>query len=68
MIVMFLFQNAPDQAIIDFYREIREMLSGKDYRILYLLTENIPSSISIIRKVLAIFFIAILTVKTRVQT
>lgn len=47
---MILFQNAPDQAIIDFYREIREMLSGKDYRILYLLTENIPSSISIIRK------------------
>ena len=47
---MILFQNAPDQAIIDFYREIRKMLSGKDYRILYLLTENIPSSINTIRK------------------
>ncbi len=47
---MILFKNASDKEIIDFYKEIRDKLSGKDYRILYLLTEDIPSSINIIRK------------------
>ena len=47
---MILFQNATDQDIVDFYKEIREKLSGRDYRIIYLLTEDIPSSINTIRK------------------
>ncbi len=47
---MILFQNASDQEIIGFYKEIREKLSGKDYRIMYLWTEDIPSSINVIRK------------------
>ncbi len=47
---MILFQNASDQEIIDFYKEVRGLLSGRDYRILYLLTEDIPSNINVIRK------------------
>lgn len=47
---MILFQNASDQEIIAFYKEIRKKLSGKDYRIMYLLTEDIPSNIYAIRK------------------
>lgn len=47
---MTLFQNASDRDIIDFYIEIKEILSGKDYRIIYLLTEDIASSINTIRK------------------
>ena len=38
---MILFQNASDRDIIDFYKEIRKKLSDKDYRIIYLLTEDI---------------------------
>ncbi len=47
---MILFQNASDQDIIDFYKEVRKKLSDKDYQIIYLLTEDIPSSINTIRK------------------
>lgn len=47
---MILFQNASDRDIIDFYKEIRKKLSDKDYRIIYLLTEDIPQSINTIRK------------------
>lgn len=47
---MILFQNASDQDVIDFYKEISEKLSGRDYRIMYLLTEDISSSINVIRK------------------
>ncbi|MCR5476270.1 MAG: hypothetical protein K6E92_01435 [Lachnospiraceae bacterium] len=47
---MILFQNASDSEITEFYKEIREKIAGKDYRILYLLTEDIPLSIGTIRK------------------
>ena len=47
---MILFQNASDTEIISFYKEIRERVSDKEYRIMYLLTEDIPTSINTIRK------------------
>ncbi|MCR4989435.1 MAG: deoxynucleoside kinase [Lachnospiraceae bacterium] len=47
---MILFKNASDADIIEFYKEIREKLSGKDYQIIYLLTQDIRSSINVIRK------------------
>ncbi len=47
---MILFQNAPDQDIIDFYKEVRNSLSDKDYRIIYLFTEDVLSCIDTIRK------------------
>ncbi len=47
---MILFQNASDPEIIGFYKEISERISGKDYRILYLFTEDIKSNINTIRK------------------
>jgi hypothetical protein len=47
---MILFQNTSDQDIVNYCKEIRDKLSGKHYRIIYLLTEDIPSSINTIRK------------------
>ena len=47
---MILFQDASDQEITDFYREIRSVLTGRDYRIMYLWTEDISSNIDAIRK------------------
>lgn len=47
---MILFQNASDSEIISFYKGIRERFSDKDYRIMYLVTEDILSSINTIRK------------------
>ncbi|MBR0132549.1 MAG: hypothetical protein IJM14_05645 [Lachnospiraceae bacterium] len=47
---MLLFRNASDEEILDFYREIKEALSDKEFRILYLETKDIPKSIGIIRK------------------
>ena len=47
---MILFQNCSDQDIIDFYKRVKEALSGKEYQILYLKTDDIASNIDIIRK------------------
>lgn len=47
---MILFQNCSDEEIIDFYKQVKEALSGKKYQILYLKTDDIPSNIDIIRK------------------
>ena len=47
---MLLFRNASDEEILDFYREIKEALSDKEFRILYLETKDIPESIGIIRR------------------
>ena len=47
---MILFQNASDQEIMDFYTAIRDVLGDREYQILYLLTEDIPSNINVIRK------------------
>ncbi len=47
---MILFQNCSDEKIIDFYKEIKEALTGKDYQIMYLQTDDIASNIGVIRK------------------
>ena len=47
---MILFQNASDEEIIAFYKEIRKVLDGRDYRIVYLMSEDIRSNIDVIRK------------------
>ena len=41
---MILFQKATDQQIVDFYRDIKEALSGKEYQIMYLQTDDISSN------------------------
>ena len=47
---MILFQKASDQQIVDFYKDVRDALSGKEYRIMYLQSDDISSNIDIIRK------------------
>ncbi len=47
---MTLFQKASDQEILDFYREIKEALAGKEYQIMYIKTGDIASNIDVIRK------------------
>lgn len=47
---MILFQKKTDSQIVDFYREVKKTLSGKEYQILYLQTEDIASNIDVIRK------------------
>ena len=42
--------NVSDQEIVDFYKEISRVLSGRDFRILYLLTKDIRANINVIRK------------------
>ena len=47
---MMLFREASDDEILAFYREIREALEGKEYRILYLKARDIAASLRVIRK------------------
>jgi hypothetical protein len=47
---LLLFRNASDEEILAFYREIREALEGKEYRILYLNTRDIAGNLQVIRK------------------
>ncbi|MBR5362152.1 MAG: hypothetical protein IK134_02345 [Oscillospiraceae bacterium] len=47
---MILFRNASDADIIDFYRQIRRVLEGRAFRILYLKTENVRNTIDAVRK------------------
>ena len=47
---MILFGNATDEEIISFYREIKNTLDERDYRIIYLMSEDISSNIDVIRK------------------
>ena len=47
---MILYRNMSDQEIIDFYKELADITRDKDFRILYLKTENIAESIGVIRK------------------
>ncbi len=47
---MILFRNLADGEIMDFYREIKEVLAGKEYRILYLQSDDVAANIDIIRK------------------
>ena len=47
---MILFRNATDEEIVSFYRNIKNTLGEKDYRIIYLMSEDISSNIDVIRK------------------
>ena len=47
---MILFQNKGDEEIIDFYKEVRMALTGKEYQIMYLKADDIASNIAVIRK------------------
>ncbi len=47
---MILFQVKSDEEIVDFYKEIRKALEGKEYQIMYLRADDIASNIAVIRK------------------
>ena len=47
---MILFRQASDEEIMTFYRLIREALDGKEYRIIYLKTDDIRANLDVIRK------------------
>ncbi len=47
---MILYRDASDQEIIKLYRELGEVIRDRDFRILYLKTDNIADSIGVIRK------------------
>ena len=47
---MILFQNASDEEIVDFYREISKALGDKEFKIYYLKSEDIEGNIGVIRK------------------
>ena len=47
---MILFQKKSDQQIVDFYVEVKEALTGKEYHIMYLESSDIASNIDVIRK------------------
>lgn len=47
---MILFRQAPDGEILQFYRQAADALSGRDFRILYLETEDIPASIAAVKR------------------
>ncbi len=47
---MILYRNMSDQQIFDFYKEVKETLSGKNYQIMYIKSDDIASNINVIRK------------------
>lgn len=47
---MILFRKMPDDGILRFYGQVRAALAGRDYRILYLETQDIRASIDAVRK------------------
>ena len=47
---MILYRNANDQDILDFYKELSDIIGNRPFQILYLETENIVDNIRIIRK------------------
>ena len=47
---MILFRKCSDRQIIDFYKEIKEALAGKDYQIVYLKADDVAANIDVIRK------------------
>ncbi|MDC7294594.1 hypothetical protein NXH67_13835 [Butyrivibrio sp. DSM 10294] len=47
---MILFRNFSDEQILDFYKEVKEALEGRDYQIMYLETSDIAANIDVIRK------------------
>ena len=47
---MILFRQASDEEILGFYKEVREALNGREFRVVYLETEDIRSSIDAVRR------------------
>ena len=47
---MILYRNASDQEILDFYKELADLIEKTPFRIFYLETENIADNIGVIRK------------------
>ena len=47
---MILYRDVPDDEIIEFYRELRDVLYDKEFKIIYLKSDNIRENIEIIRK------------------
>ncbi len=47
---MMLFRVSSDEEIIAFYGEVKRALEGKDFHIVYLKTDDIASSLGVIRK------------------
>ena len=47
---MILFRDMSDDEILDFYREVRKALEGKDYHIYYIETADIERNLNVIRK------------------
>ena len=47
---MMLFSMASDDEIVDFYREIKKALEGREYRIIYLKAGNVKENIEVIKR------------------
>ncbi len=47
---MILFRCASDDEIMEFYQDIRNMLHGKNYHVVYLKTDDIRGNLEVIRK------------------
>lgn len=47
---MLLFRQAADEEILAFYDSVREALDGREYRIIYLKSDNIAGNLEVIRK------------------
>ena len=47
---MILFHKKSDRQIIEFYKDVKEALAGKEYQIIYIRTEDIATNIDVIRK------------------
>ena len=47
---MILYRDVSDEKIIEFYRELRDVLHDKEFKIIYLSSDNIRENIEIIRK------------------
>ena len=47
---MVLFRDLSDEEIIDFYRQVRQTLDGKPFRIMYLKTADVAGNLDVIRK------------------
>ena len=47
---MILFRCASDDEIMEFYQDIRNMLHGKNYHVVYLKTDDIHGNLEVIRK------------------
>lgn len=47
---MMLFRQAGDEEILSFYRQVREALDGKEYRIIYLRAADVRGNLETIRK------------------